>query len=153
LSLDVSSFEQSSMFETVREAMLNRATGSFTIEASVGVGGDRSEFRTMNVTYYYAPIDGTPFRYRVQSGGLKVSQPLCFLTLVGMYVCDDQRGYRCACIPWQHWSGGISVPAAAAELGVRLPDLQLHLQHPPAKVGSVHYPGAIFILGSRIEKN
>ena len=63
LSVDVSSFEHSSMFEMVREALLNRSTGSITVEASVGVGGDRSEFRTMNVSYYYAPISGTPLRY------------------------------------------------------------------------------------------
>ena len=66
IALDVSNFEQPvnrTVFnEVVREAMLNRSTGSSTTEAWVAVGGQRSEFRLMNVTYYYAPINGTPFR-------------------------------------------------------------------------------------------
>ena len=88
VSLDVSNFEHpvnSSEFELVRQAMIGRESGNATIEiwlpiqreVRVWLGGQSGVLLTYlslsfsvvqegyiltNVTYYYAPVEGTSFR-------------------------------------------------------------------------------------------
>ena len=66
ISLDIGRYEHaqnSSDFEVLRRLLLDRKNGSRTMEAWVPVRGQNSGFRLMNMTYYYAPIQGTQFRY------------------------------------------------------------------------------------------
>ena len=53
--------QESSEFEEIRRSMIDGESGSSTIAAWVPVGGEE-QFQLMNVTYYYAPVPGTPFR-------------------------------------------------------------------------------------------
>ena len=65
ISLDVARYEHaqnSSEFEILRRSLLDRESGSRTMEAWVPARGQSSDFSLMNVTYYYGPINGTPFR-------------------------------------------------------------------------------------------
>ncbi len=41
--------------------MIDGESGTRSLTAWVPVGGDE-QFQLMNVTYYYAPVEGTPFR-------------------------------------------------------------------------------------------
>ena len=56
--------QNKSEFEEIRRSMLDRERGSATIAAWVPLRGGKM-FQLMNVTYFYAPVDGSPFRYVV----------------------------------------------------------------------------------------
>ncbi len=64
IALDVSDFEHAqnmSEFEEIRRSLIDGERGNRTISAWVPVGG-AEEFQLTDVTYYYAPVIGTPFR-------------------------------------------------------------------------------------------